>query len=809
MQSASQARRYDTMRIIALSFAALVLVADLSLCAAVRAGEVTIKRDEFGTPHIYAGDTFGLFFGYGYAIAQDRLFQMEMAKRSTQGEVAAVLGPDYVDFDKQIRSNFDPAVVARQLGDLAADQRAIFDGYASGMNAWIEKVLVQPQRLLSRQFQEFDFQPERWSGYDVAMVFVGSMGNRFGDFNTELENQQLLNALIQRHGKSDGVAIFNQLNPISNPKAPTTVPVSQERDKNSALVKETAYQSLAALPDSHGAAPFSGFSNIVVVGKSKAEGANAILLNGPQFGWYTPAYTYSVGLHGAGFDLVGNTAFGYPVVMFGFNQDISWGSTWGAADVVDIYREKLNPDNVDEYLFNGKYLPMDRRIATIHVKGGETVQLEVFKTVHGMVSSRDRENSVAYSKRRAWAGREIETLLGWVDSTRAHSHQEWLREAARSAMNINWYYADRSGNIGYVLTGSYPQRHPQHDNRLPVSGVGDREWVGRRPFSSNPQVFNPASGFIANWNNRPGQEIENPDEYWYSWSEADRVELLTSALEADERFTAEGIRRLLSTASLGDPNAGYFIPFLEQAVADLPPGDGLHEAVSQLVQWNRLSLDQDRDGGYDEAATAIFRTWLPLMLKATLEDDLGEHFAWFAAAGYPTPEKPLASSINIQVGTKVVYEALLGSRSGIMQQYDFFNGEDPKLLLRKTLRTALNQLAEQHGPDSGRWRLPVAYNLFSNRNFLGIPQAGKEERSRTRIAMNRGSENNQTIFATNGVTGFEVVPPGQSGFVAPNGVKAVHYDDQLPLYDTNRYRRTWLSVSEVDAHAVSTIVLSY
>ena len=324
------------------------------------AAEVTIKRDDYGTPHIYAEDTYGLFYGYGYAIAQDRLFQMEMAKRSVLGRVAEVLGADHIEFDKKTRASCEPAAIKAQLAALRAKDRAIFDGYAAGMNAWMAKVRAQPDKLMPKQFIDYGFDPEDWSDFDVAMIFVGSMGNQFGDFNTELENQQLLDALVKAHGEKGGWALFNQLNPTYDPQAPTTVPsktASQTRWQPVNSSPRNLYIAAATSTEVAGTAAFNGFSNMIMVGRDKAKDASAILLNGPQFGWYAPAYTYSVGLHGAGFDLVGNTPFGYPAVMFGYNADISWGSTWGAADVVDIYRETLNPDNPREYLFNDESIP--------------------------------------------------------------------------------------------------------------------------------------------------------------------------------------------------------------------------------------------------------------------------------------------------------------------------------------------------------------------------------------------------------------------------------------------------------------------
>ena len=130
-------------------------------------------------PHVYAATVHGIFYGYGYAVAQDRLFQMEMARRATQGKTAEVLGPSMVAFDKSIRGNFSPERIQRQLAAMSPEDRQILDGYAAGMNAWIARVRAEPGRLMPKEFNDLEFQPSDWTSYDVAMVYVGTMANRF------------------------------------------------------------------------------------------------------------------------------------------------------------------------------------------------------------------------------------------------------------------------------------------------------------------------------------------------------------------------------------------------------------------------------------------------------------------------------------------------------------------------------------------------------------------------------------------------------------------------------------------------------
>ncbi|MFK7954931.1 MAG: penicillin acylase family protein [Lysobacterales bacterium] len=160
---------------------------------------VQIVRDEYGVPHIYADDLYGLYFGYGHAIAQDRLFQMEMARRSTQGKVAEVLGPAFIEYDRNTRTLFSPESIRQQISALAPQDSVIFSAYAAGINHWLDAIDEQPQALMPKQFLDLDTRPLRWTAYDVVMIFVGTMNNRYGDFNTELENAATLAELTTLH----------------------------------------------------------------------------------------------------------------------------------------------------------------------------------------------------------------------------------------------------------------------------------------------------------------------------------------------------------------------------------------------------------------------------------------------------------------------------------------------------------------------------------------------------------------------------------------------------------------------------------
>ncbi|GAA4874833.1 penicillin acylase family protein [Saccharopolyspora cebuensis] len=784
---------------------------------------ITVIRDDWGTPHVYADTRRELFFGYGYSIAEDRLFQLDMARRSFTGRVAEVLGPDWIEHDRSVRSSADQGSIRSQYDALPHQERDIFEGYADGVNAHIDEVLADRESRLPKQYHDSGFDPSGWSGMDVVMIFVGTMAHRYSDGTQQLDNLATLRDLVARHGERTGKALFEQIVWRDDPKAPTTIPPSQPEEAGPAHFplgidpRQSELPVVAVAPNPRSAtgpsmnpaeAMLAGFaaagtgqqgparfSNAWLIGGAKSASGGSILVNGPQFGFFQPAYTYSIGLHGAGFDLVGNTPFGYPAVLFGHNGDIAWGSTAGLGATVDLYAERLNPDDSREYSFDGAYRRMAERTEIIAVRGQEPVEITVRSTVHGPVIASDPDAGVAYSKKRSWAGYELDSLLGWIDSTRARSWPAWLAQAARNATTINWYYADR-GNIGYVHTGKYPRRHPAADPRLPVPGTGEWEWRGLHPFSWNPKVFNPAQGYLANWNNKPAPGYEGSE----LWSSADRVREIDDLLRDRAELTPQQAWDIIRETSTVDVNARYFRHHLRDSVAPMPEGSREARAVRLLEEWNGSHVDSDGDGRHDHPGAAIMRAWLGRMIERTLAGDLPPAtYQRFSDSGYLDSPADVAS-VNVGSGTRLVHNALLGPESGIAQHFDFFHGRDPLTVVREALSAALDDLEAAFGPDMAAWLPPVVPTLFDSRNFVGVPQSGADEAIERGTFLNRGSENNMIALEPAGVTAVEVAAPGQSGFVAPDGSTTRHYRDQLPLFFDFSHKPVRFTHHEVLGH---------
>lgn len=773
--------------------------------AANEDSEIRILRDGYGVPHIFADNTYGLYFGFGYALAGDQLFEVELLKRTARGRVAEVLGSAYVATDKAARARIDVASLKKQYGALPAEDRAIFDGMADGLNSRISLVLRQRATILPKGFIEGGFLPERWTPIDILAVYEHSMVARFSDINGELDNLTLLARLNREHGPEAGWKIFEQLRWVDDDRAPTTIAGDD---------KQARSVPTFAAPGPHGVLPnhlltppeataqtvFPGnevphASNAWVVSSSRLASGETVLVNGPQMGYAAASYIWAVGLHGAGFNLVGSGPVGSPWLIFGTNGDIGWGATAGLGDTVDIYQEKLDPRDPQRYFFDGQWRGMTRRDEVIHVKGQADVTLPIWSTAHGLVDLLDAAHSVAYTRRRSWEGREVISLVSWVHAMQAHDYPTWRSRVAKVAIAVNNYYVDRQGNTAYQFLGLFPLRPKAQDFRLPATGDGSMEWRGFQDTLDNPYVLNPKSGLLANWNNKPQPGYGNSD-FMY-WSPVDRVREIDEAAAASRMSDANAAWALIEKTSFTDVTARYFIDLLRSHRADAE--QRAPEATALLLGWDGVLADR-------KTANATPQYILYQAFMARLLEQLYAPILPRDKQTWTDSEKGLieVDPAFPSMGAKIAYAALVSPQDSPVLAH-----RRPANLLSDALASAWQTIITKLGPRPAAWLVPAVAHDFAVVNYAGVPVARATDATSLPVLMNRGTENDRIVFKDGNVTYCDVTPPGQSGFVAPNGTRSPHARDQLDLYENFGCKPQWLTPREVEQHAVSSELISY
>jgi penicillin amidase len=494
---------------------------------------VTIERDEFGVPNIHGNTDDDVWFGAGYAVAQDRLFQMELFRRATQGRLAEIVGRGYLEDDIKARRDFyTGAEYDAMVTNLPDEEEARFHSYANGVNAWIAKTRTDPSKLPAEFGLVNAAPPADWTTRDSASIGVFLARTVPSDDGEEMGNWKALNAF--------GSKLFNAVLPIRTKGQVSTVPAANgsfpaqpgrgAKQEAQGFKRSKAFLKTVPMPTDEdvggthasaravGALPMLGQlgmrgSNMWAI---RNKGGGATLFNGPQLGFQIPELFVEFEVHRPGYDVRGVTAPGVPLVGIGHNNDIAWGFTSGLTDEDDLYVEKTT--GPEKYMYKGQERQMSCRDEKFDYRsppsdatsfldlkpfvpesGSETRR--ICRTIHGPVQGRG--NGVAFARRYAIWGQEFGTLVGLVGVSKAKNVFEVDKAMAGVTWNENLMAADSQGNIGYWHPGLLPIKPRGYDERLPFPGTGEAEWRGVLKPSQRPHVINPKQGWLVNWNNVP------------------------------------------------------------------------------------------------------------------------------------------------------------------------------------------------------------------------------------------------------------------------------------------------------------------
>jgi penicillin amidase len=488
-----------------------------------RAG-VSIVRDAYGVPAITGGSENDAWWGVGWAVAEDRLFQLELFRRATTGRLAEILGRDYLDDDLIARRDYyTRPELEKMFAAIPPQLQARAAAYRDGVNAYIAYLRTHPDRIpgefaaLQVPLTDFQLYEQAAIGVFLARTVPSGDGN-------ELTNLRLL--------RENGRDALDALAPIRQKRETYTVPPREGRfasqpgrtrkQEKAAFRRSLKVSADWELPSAKAATRARaavavglpghvGGSSMFAIRDRRTK--HAYLFNGPQLGFSEPELFVEFELHYPGLDLRGVSAAGIPVMGIGHNGSMAWGFTSGLSDEDDLYAEQL--DGAEKYRFKGSERAMDcrdeafaYRTPAIDVAGGATPESgtageRICRTVHGPVQVRAGRS--AYARRYAIWGRELETIVGIDRLNRARTVKEVDTALREVTWNENVMAADSQGNIGYWHPGLHQLRPKGFDERLPYPGTGEAEWRGLRDRATDPHVINPRQGWLANWNNLPAK----------------------------------------------------------------------------------------------------------------------------------------------------------------------------------------------------------------------------------------------------------------------------------------------------------------
>ncbi len=795
-------------------FAAFVLAA--ALASAANAAEIV--RDAYGVPHIHGESIPDAFFGYGYAVAEDRLFQLEMRRRQATGQLAAVLGSEVkassstgtvkiLELDKQMRRDYDPGSLRAQFASLRADEQALIQAYLAGVNKRIDEVKASAGTLLPKQFSEVwgDELARKalnpWTLDDLLAATTNALTS-YVSHTTMQDNALLLDALKRKY-PADARKIFDTLLWVNDPYAPTTMENNPEIKLSLGTIERSTVQasSAADMPATQALADSTPSSDAqdtaatatsmaILVGGSKAAGSS-IQLNGPQPGWFNPSYFYSVGLHAPGYDVVGHAPGGLLAITTGDNGHIAWGSTSAGGDHTTIFTERMSADR-RSYEFEGKTRAVQTSSSSIEVKGEKPVQFEVHRTHRGPFIT-DLAADRVFSKQVLWKGHELTSVIAWQRATQAKDWTRFHAEGQLMAMGYNWFYSDKDGNIGWLFGGFFPDQTAEqkkaNDPRLPAVGAnGDMKG---RSFADRIYLLNPESGYIVNWNNKPTVDYANRDLHIPRWAQGDRANILAGLMQRRAKdktpFTQEDVQTIYKLASTQDVNFHHFGPLIR--LIDAASVDAqLRPALKLLQQWDGARVGDATQKNYASPAVPIFQEWLNQLVKMTVGSVVaGDELKRFAPAYTGTLQLAyMKNSVNLSMGTKIALRGLqarLGMRPNDPPAYDVLLGKEPKAVMQAALSTALTALRQKQSGPLESWRQPMVEQSFFPENYESVPTASAGEKPGLPSSANRGAMQRLALGGNGKLTSLDANPPGTS---ADPG--SAHYQDQLKVYGEWKFK---------------------
>ena len=650
---------------------------------------VEILKDRWGISHIYAETEHDLFFAQGYSAARDRLFQFEIWRAQATGTVAEILGPRAIDRDHGTRLFKFRGAMHQEMSHYHPNGVDIINAFVHGVNAYIDEALQNPEDL-PLPFGLLGIEPKHWTEEVVISRHQGLLGNIGLELNTgravcsvgedkvrELRYFHPHDPILTLDPSIDCASLLNNdilhlYNSYRRPIRfqPSDIALAQHRNSKKAyeaiasvLVEEEKELQRRSIDD-------IGSNNWVVSGDLTQDGW-PMMINDPHRAQAVPSLRYWAHLVGPGWNVIGGGEPEIPGISIGHNEYGAWGLTVFNTDGEDLYVYELNPENSNQYRYEGLWEEMRVISETINVKDSNSVTVDLKYTRHGPVLFEDIDNNLAYAIRPAWMEPGGSPYLASLRMDQAKNWEEF-REASNYS-NIpgeNMIWADRDGNIGWQSVGIAPIRR-NFSGMVPVPGDGRYEWDGYLPIKAKPNDFNPDRGYIETSNsNYTEPDFPYLDAIGFTWTDPFRWARGSEVLGSGRKFNMTDMIELQHDY-LSIP-ARTLIPFFK----DLQSND------TEVERARNMLLDWDFVLRKDSVHAGIY-----VAFERQLLDNI------------ESVKVPEEAQSYISVGMKTAIDMLLAPDGDFGQ--DPIRGRDEFLL--QTLSEGIDNLREKLGDNIENW----------------------------------------------------------------------------------------------------------
>ncbi|MHA6601820.1 penicillin acylase family protein [Corynebacterium coyleae] len=456
--------------------------------------EVEIHVDEWGVPHIFGSSKNDVFLAQGFNAARDRLFQLDFSRRRGLGRLAEVFGSEFVEWDRAARLFIYRGDFRAEWLAYGNDAKAIVTSFVNGVNGFIDLV-VSGAMPLPLEFEKLGYLPEKWAPEDLLRLRSHSLS-----FNAAEE------AIRARLAHEWGHSIAS-LRKLFEPAVEFEVPEGLDFSVFAEDVMKDYWLGTGPLVRSENSnsgigrvhQPSDGSNNWVLSGDLTSTG-RPILCNDPhRVTSSMPSLRYIAHLSCRDFDVIGGGEPLLPGVSIGHNGKVAFGLTIFAIDQEDLFVHVLNPNNPDEYQFEGAWRKFSEVTEEIHSCDGPEQTVVLRFSEFGPVIYHDPERHVAVSLAAAWLEPGGAPYLGSIEYMRADNIDEFLEAMNRwCAPPENQIVAEPGGRIAWQPGGIIPKRK-NWNGLFPIPGDGRYVWDG---FYDNDVLpgFAKDSGYFATAN---------------------------------------------------------------------------------------------------------------------------------------------------------------------------------------------------------------------------------------------------------------------------------------------------------------------
>ncbi len=553
---------------------------------------VEILRDRWGIPHIFAADTYDLFFAQGYVHAQDRLFQMEMHRRAAEGRLSEIVGEGAVELDRVWRAMRFKETARKLVDELGFEERTLLNWYCAGVNAAAE---LNPKPL---EFKVLGLEFEPWKPENVIEILLVNGWHLSSNFHHELAALKLGDRL-----PADVRDLLFGFEPQGD-EAPEP-PIEVEGLK--LLPGLALWQRMTS----------SGHSNNWAVAPAKSKSHAALLANDPHLPVSMPSIWYEVHLKGPDIEVAGASIPGAPFVVLGHTRTLAWAFTNVMADNTDLVILETDPNDPRRYRTKDGWREVETITETINVKGKGERTVEVWWTEFGPLITELHSSKTQVAL--AWSGHRVKaSLKGFFKLNTARTAADAIeagREFAVIAQNL--VYADAEGHIGWHAFGAVPDRRG-YSGFYPVRW-DIFAWDGYIPYDELPHIEDPEEGFVITANASP-QGYDKPWRISHTYAADYRYRRIRELLQQKERLDVSDLMRIQQ--DVYSERAKIFQELLEGFE---PKSDEQAKLKAMIASWDRRLTK-------DSSAAAVYSVFVHRLWKEMLSDELGDVWSEYVFA---------------------------------------------------------------------------------------------------------------------------------------------------------------------------------